>query len=40
MIPDETIMNKIYLVRGQKVMMDRDLAELLRSRNKNFKATG
>ena len=28
MIPDETIMNKIYLVRGQKVMMDRDLAEL------------
>jgi diadenosine tetraphosphatase ApaH/serine/threonine PP2A family protein phosphatase len=25
---DEVIMNKIYLVRGQKVMIDRDLAEL------------
>jgi hypothetical protein len=28
MIPDELVMNKIYLVRGQKVMLDRDLAEL------------
>ena len=27
-IPDEVVMNKIYLVRGQKVMLDRDLAEL------------
>jgi hypothetical protein len=27
-IPDELVMNKIYLVRGQKVMLDRDLAEL------------
>jgi hypothetical protein len=27
-IPDEVVMNKIYLVRGQKVMIDRDLAEL------------
>ncbi len=27
-IPDEIVMNKIYLVRGQKVMIDRDLAEL------------
>ena len=27
-IPRETIQNKILLVRGQKVMMDRDLAEL------------
>lgn len=27
-LPDETIMNKIYLVRGKKVMIDRDLAEL------------
>ena len=25
---DETIMNKIYLVKGKKVMIDRDLAEL------------
>jgi len=28
MVPDEAVMNKIYLVRGQKVMIDRDLAEL------------
>jgi len=28
MIPDEVVMNKIYLVRGQKMMLDRDLAEL------------
>jgi hypothetical protein len=27
-IPDETIMGKIYLIRGQKVMLDSDLAEL------------
>jgi len=27
-IPDENIINKIYLVRGQKVMLDMDLAEL------------
>jgi len=27
-IPDEVIVNKIYLYRGQKVMIDRDLAEL------------
>lgn len=27
-LPDETIMKKIYLIRGQKVMLDRDLAEL------------
>ena len=25
---DEVVMNKIHLIRGQKVMMDRDLAEL------------
>ena len=28
MIPDELVINKIYLIRGQKVMLDRDLAEL------------
>src|SRR5688572_15257691 len=28
MIPDEVVMNKIYLIRGQKMMLDRDLAEL------------
>lgn len=27
-IPDERIMSKIYLMRGQKVMIDKDLAEL------------
>jgi phage regulator Rha-like protein len=27
-IPDEVIINKIYIIRGQKVMLDRDLAEL------------
>ncbi len=27
-IPDETVMAKIFLIRGQKVMLDRDLAEL------------
>ncbi|NTW33655.1 MAG: ORF6N domain-containing protein [Bacteroidetes bacterium] len=27
-IPEEVILNKIYLIRGQKVMIDRDLAEL------------
>ena len=28
MLPDEIIMSKIYFIRGQKVMIDRDLAEL------------
>lgn len=28
LIPDEAIMNKIYLIRGKKVMIDSDLAEL------------
>jgi len=27
-IPDEVVMNKIYLIRNQKVMLDDDLAEL------------
>jgi hypothetical protein len=27
-IPDELVMNKIYLIRGHKVMLDKDLAEL------------
>ncbi len=27
-IPDEIVMNKICVVRGQKVMVDSDLAEL------------
>jgi len=28
LISDEEVMNKIYLIRGKKVMLDRDLAEL------------
>jgi hypothetical protein len=28
MIPEEVIMSKIYLIRGMKVMLDKDLAEL------------
>ncbi|MCK4879213.1 MAG: ORF6N domain-containing protein [Bacteroidales bacterium] len=28
MVPDEVIMNKIYQIRGKKVMLDRDLANL------------
>ena len=27
-IPDEVILNKIYFIRNEKVMIDRDLAEL------------
>jgi hypothetical protein len=27
-IPDETILSKIYVIRGYKVMFDKDLAEL------------
>jgi hypothetical protein len=27
-IPDEVVMNKIYIIRGQKVMLDVDLADL------------
>ena len=26
MMPDELVMSKIYLIRGQKVMLDEDLA--------------
>lgn len=27
-IPDEIVLNKIYYIRGQKVMLDKDLAEM------------
>lgn len=27
-IPDEIVLNKIYLIRGEKIMLDSDLAEL------------
>lgn len=36
-IPDEVILSKIYLIRNQKVMLDRDLAELYGVENKKFK---
>ena len=37
MIPDELVMNKIYMIRGQKVMLDRDLAELYCVETKQLK---
>lgn len=36
-IPEELIMSKIYLIRGQKVMLDRDLAELYKVETKHLK---
>lgn len=36
-LPDEIITNKIYLVRDQKVMLDRDLAELYQVETKQLK---
>jgi phage regulator Rha-like protein len=36
-IPDEIIMQKIYLIRGQKVMLDKDLAELYNVDTKQLK---
>jgi len=37
MISDEVIMNKIYLIRGKKVMLDRDLGELYEVETKQLK---
>jgi hypothetical protein len=36
-IPDEIIMQKIYLVRGKNVMLDQDLAELYNVDTKQLK---
>ncbi len=36
-IPDELVMNKIYVIRNQKVMLDRDLAELYGVETKQLK---
>ena len=36
-IPDEIITSKIFLVRGQNVMIDRDLAELYGVETKQLK---
>jgi hypothetical protein len=37
MIPEEVIMSKIYIIRGQKVMIDKDLAELYEVETKALK---
>ena len=37
LVPIELIANKIYLIRGIKVMLDRDLAELYRVETKRLK---
>jgi phage regulator Rha-like protein len=36
-VPDEVVMSKIYLIRKQKVMIDRDLAELYGVETKQLK---
>ena len=36
-VPDEVVMSKIHLIRGQKVMLDYDLAELYEIENKVLK---
>ena len=36
-IPEEVILSKIYLIGGQKVMLDRDLAELYGVETKQLK---
>jgi hypothetical protein len=35
-LPDETIINKIYVIRGHKVMLDEDLAELYQVETKRL----
>ena len=36
-IPNEVIINKIYIIRGQKVMLDRDLADLYNVETRRLK---
>jgi hypothetical protein len=36
-LPDEIIMDKIYFIRGRKVMLDRDLAKLYNVETKVLK---
>jgi len=38
-VPDEVIMSKIYLIRGVKVLLDRDLAQLYGVETKVLKQT-
>lgn len=37
MVPDESVINKIYFIRGLKVMLDSDLAELYQVETKRLK---
>src|SRR5688500_5086977 len=37
LIPDEVLLTKIYYIRGQKVMLDRDLAVLYQTETKKLK---
>jgi phage regulator Rha-like protein len=37
LLPDEALISKIYFIRGQKVMLDRDLAELYGVETKQLK---
>lgn len=37
LIPEEIILNKIYFIRGQKVMLDSDIAELYQVETKRLK---
>lgn len=36
-LPEEAIMSKIFIIRGQKVMIDQDLAELYEVETKALK---
>lgn len=36
-LPDEIVVNKIYLIRGQKIMLDMDLSELYNVETKRLK---
>lgn len=36
-VPDEVVISKIYSIRGQKVMIDRDLADLYGVETKRLK---
>jgi hypothetical protein len=36
LVPDEILMNQIYYIRGMKVMLDRDLAELYEVQTRNL----
>ncbi|HAD33059.1 MAG TPA: DNA-binding protein, partial [Chitinophagaceae bacterium] len=39
-LPEEVIINQIYLIRGQKVMLDKDLANLYNVTTGNLNKAG